>query len=195
MSLNDAVVAMVRSVQELPYRWPSAPTAESARSEGSGSCASKHALLAQQLIAMGVPSRPLLCIGPLVPSALADRFDLGQGADLLEVHELLTVDVPRVGPCRVDVTWDPPLIRGGLPGTLDWRGDSDMTPAVGLVHDWYAPDPGHLRLAKESLRRRLYQGDQRARRDRTLAAMSSAFAALRDEGSPSSPSRAPKGAT
>lgn len=179
MSMLARVVALTAQVQALPYRWPSPPTADRARMDGCGSCASKHALLAEELDAVGVHSRPMLCIGPLVPAVLANESEFADGADLLEVHELLTVDLPDIGPCRIDITWDPPLLRAGLPGTLDWDGTGDMTPAVGAVHDWYAPDPHHLRAAKEALRRRLYDERDRVRRDRTLAAISAAFDVLR----------------
>lgn len=177
--MSEPIAAVVARVQALPYRWPSSPTAASARADGCGSCASKHALLAEELAAVGVASRPLFCVGPLVPDVLAERADLVDATDLIEVHELLTVDIPDLGPCRVDVTWDPPLIRVGLPGTVDWDGRSDMTPAVGAVHNWWAPDGATLRVAKEALRSRLYSRDQRARRDRALAAMSAAFDAMR----------------
>lgn len=176
-----SIAALVTEVQVLPYRWPLPPTADSARAERAGPCASKHALLTEELASIGIASRPLLCIGPLVPPGFRDHRDLVDGADLLEVHELLTVDVPGIGPCRVDITWDPPLIHAGLPGTLDWDGTCDMVPAVGAVHDWYAPNPEDLLEAKESLRRRIYDGDQRQRRDRSLAAMSRLFARMRDD--------------
>jgi hypothetical protein len=176
---TDELIAVVADVQRVPYRWPSEPTAQSVYATGAGSCASKHALLAAELAALGVLSRPLLCIGPLVPSLLADHPVIADGANLVEVHELLTVDLPSFGPVLVDVTWDPPLIRAGLPGTLDWDGASDMTSAVGSAQNWYAPDPVRLRNAKEALRRRMYSKEQRERRDRVLAAMSSAFEAFR----------------
>ncbi len=179
MTTSERIVRLVEQVQALPYQWPSPRSAASARAERRGSCASKHALLAEELAAEGIHSRPLLCIGPLVPAVLADRTDLTDDSDLPEIHELLTVDIPDVGPCRVDITWDPPLLEAGLPGTLHWDGTSDMTPAVGVAHDWYAPDPNRVADAKELLRRRRYHGDQRARRARTLASMSSTFETLR----------------
>jgi hypothetical protein len=179
LSATARLIRLVAEIQSLPYRWPSPPTAASARAERAGTCASKHALLSEELGALGVFARPVLCVGPLVPEILAGEADLQDAADLREVHELLTVDHPDVGPLRVDVTWDPPLIRAGLSGTLDWDGRSDMAPAVGPVVDWYAPDPARLRSAKEQLRGRLYSGNQRARRDAVIAAMSSRFESIR----------------
>lgn len=121
----------------------------------------------------------MFVVGLLVPPGLADDPDIAEGADLVEVHELLTVSLPGVGPCRVDITWDPPLIHAGLGGTLDWDGESDMAVAVGEPSAFYAPDPGRLREEKEALRRRLYSEHDRERRDRTLAAMSARFELLR----------------
>lgn len=92
----------------------------------AGSCASKHALLAEELAAIGLQSLPLLVVGSLVPKMLKTDPELAPGAHLSEVHECLTVLTPWAGPLRVDVTWDPLLVRHGLPGTLDWDGRTDM---------------------------------------------------------------------
>jgi hypothetical protein len=175
-------IALVREVQAMPYAWPAAPDAESARQLGAGSCASKHALLAEGLSALGIQSLPLFVVGKLVPEILSDDPELAPGAHLLEVHECLTVLTPWAGPVRVDVTWDPPLIRRGLPGTLEWDGASDMALAVGEAGaGWAAPREG-LREAKEALRRRLYGPGERELRDRTLAALVRRFEALRAGG-------------
>ena len=165
----------------MPYAWPADPTADSVRSTGQGSCASKHALVAERLGALGIKSRPLFVVGPLVPSLLAEDPEIGAGVGLVEVHECLTVTMPGVGPVRVDVTWDPPLVRRGLPGTLTWDGRSDMAVAVGASDRWWAPDPSRLREQKEALRSRLYAASERAVRDRVLAAMSEQFARWRAE--------------
>lgn len=159
--------------------WPSEPSAEAVRRTGVGSCASKHALLREELAALGVESRPMFVVGPLVPEMLHADPVIGLGAGLVEVHEFLSVSVPGVGPCRVDVTWDPALVRAGLSGQTDWDGSSDMALAVGEASAFWAPDPGRLREEKELLRSRLYSGADRARRDTTLAAMSERFAQWR----------------
>ncbi len=173
--LKSDVIRLVRKVQALPYVWPAAPDAESARRLGAGSCASKHALLADELAEIGMESRPLFVIGKLVPDILADDPELAVGVRLPEVHECLTVMTPWAGPVRVDVTWDPPLIARGLPGTLDWDGESDMLLAVGESGaGWAVPREG-LREAKEALRRRLYSAGERELRDRTLAALVQRF--------------------
>lgn len=113
--------------------------------------ASKHALL-DELFGIGVSSRPLFVVGLLVPPSLTDDPNTAVGVDLLEVHELLTVSVPGVGPCRVDITWDPPLGDAGLAGTLEWDAVSDMALAVGEPVAFYAPDPRKLREEKQALR-------------------------------------------
>jgi hypothetical protein len=173
------IIPILRRVQAMPYAWPAPPDAESARLAGSGSCASKHALLAEELLAAGIESLPLLVVGPLVPRALADDPGVAPGRLLPEVHECLTVLTPWAGPLRVDVTWDPPLIVRGLPGTLDWDGHSDMLLAVGEGGPcWSVPRDG-LRAAKEALRDRLYRGGEREVRDQVLAAMASRFAEWR----------------
>jgi hypothetical protein len=150
-------------------------------------------LLGEELARIGVPSRPVFVVGPLVPSILIDDPDIAAGADLVEVHELLTVSVPGRGPCRVDITWDPPLIHAGLAGSLEWDGSSDMVMAIGEPIAFYAPDPDRLREEKEALRRRLYSEPDRDRRDRALAAMSARFELLRQgqvrEGAPRNPGR------
>ncbi|HVP05714.1 MAG TPA: hypothetical protein VMT90_08570 [Dehalococcoidia bacterium] len=169
------IVPMIRRVQAMPYVWPAPPDAASARAAGAGSCASKHALLAEELLAAGIESLPLLVVGPLVPRALADDPDVAAGRLLPEVHECLTVLTPWAGPLRVDVTWDPPLIARGLPGTLDWDGHTDMLIAVGEGGPcWSVPREG-LRQAKEALRARLYRDNEREVRDRTLAAIARRF--------------------
>jgi hypothetical protein len=186
------VVAAVEGVRALPYVWPAAPTAESAASTGVGSCASKHALLAERLSALGVACRPLFVLGALVPAG-AGSGDLWDGdpaiaaaVGLVEVHECLTVVVPGQGPLLVDVTWDPPLLERGLPGAAPWDAASDMALAVGPALGMWVPDPSRLRQDKEALRARLYGLGERERRDAALAAMSARFATWRQREHPSS---------
>lgn len=187
----ERIRRVVLDVQALPYRWPGPPTAASARTDRAGTCASKHALLAEELRELGVASRPIFCVGPLVPPVLADLASLRRAADLVEVHELLTVDLPDHGLVRIDVTWDPPLIRAGLAGTLNWDGTSDMTAAVGPVTEWHAPNPDRIRESKEQLRRRIYAVDERQRRDAALAEISKALGELRRNDHPTRSSEAP----
>ncbi len=175
--MNDRLraVEVVRAVQAIPYAWPAPPDAASCRRDGAGSCASKHALLAEELRAIGIESAPMFALGPLVPPALADDPEIAPGARLQEVHELLTAYTAWAGPLRVDVTWDPPLIVHGLPGTVGWDGTGDMLIAVGEgASCWVAPRDA-LREAKEALRRRLYRAGEREVRDRVLTAMARRF--------------------
>jgi hypothetical protein len=174
------ITPIVRRIQALPYAWPSQPDADSARVTGSGSCASKHALLAEDLLAAGIESLPLLVVGPLVPRVLAEDPEIEPGRLLPEVHECLTVLTPWAGPLRVDVTWDPPLIERGLPGTLNWDGHSDMSLAVGEGGPCWSVPRDSLREAKEALRLRLYREGERELRDRTLAAMTRRFEEWRE---------------
>jgi hypothetical protein len=97
-----------------------------------------------------------------VPQILKTDPDLARGAHLAEVHECLTVLTPWAGPLRVDVTWDPVLIRHGLPGTLDWDGRTDMLIA-GRRGRALLVSPA--REAKEALRSRLYRPGERELRD------------------------------
>ena len=169
------IVLIVRRVQAMPYVWPSPPDADSARTSGVGSCASKHALLAEELLAAGIESLPLLVVGPLVPRVLADDPAIAPGQLLPEVHECLTVLTPWAGPLRVDVTWDPPLIVRGLYGTLNWDGRSDMSLAVGEGGPCWSVPRERLRPAKEALRLRLNKPGEREIRDSTLTAMARCF--------------------
>ena len=186
-ALREQVIAVVSNVQRLPYAWPSPSDAASARQTGTGSCSSKHALLAEELEALGIPTLPLLLVGPLVPAVLAADPDLAPSARLPEVHECLTVHLPWAGPCRIDVTWDPILVSHGLPGTLDWDGESDMAVAVGETGPGWSVERSSLRKAKEALRARLYLPGERELRDAVLATLSKRFACWRVE----SPSRTP----
>lgn len=186
---SAAAVRMVAEVQALPYRWPAVPDGASAAAAGAGSCASKHALLRERLSTVGVDSRPLFVVGPLVPEFLAADPEFVGGVSLLEVHECLTVTMPDVGAVRVDVTWDPPLVERGLAGTLGWRGTSDMALAVGDSGPGWSPDPANLRFEKEALRARLYSPADRAIRDRVLAALSRRFCAWRASAPAPGPAR------
>lgn len=179
MSERSRLLDTVHRVASLPYVWPCPPDAGSARTSGSGSCASKHALLREELAEIGISSRPLFVAGALVPPVFADDPDIALGVGLIEVHECLTVSVPGVGSCLVDVTWDAPLLDAGLPGTQLWDGASDMEVSVGSPAAWWAPDPGRLREEKEALRSRLYYGVDQEVRDRVLAVMGLRFEAWR----------------
>ena len=171
--------SLVQGIQSIPYTWPAPPDADSCRQSNKGSCASKHALLAENLDAIHLPSLPLFVVGRLVPLHLRTDPEFADGANLWEVHECLTVMTSWAGPLRVDVTWDPPLIRQGLPGTLHWDGRSDMLIAVGEGGPgWSVPREG-LRQAKEALRSRIYTPGQRELRDRILAQLARYFDELR----------------
>ena len=114
-----------------------------------------------------------------MPAILADEPEFAAGLRLIEVHEFLTVFTPWAGPVRVDVTWDPPLIARGLPGTLDWDGRSDMTIAVGETGAGWSVPRERLREAKEAVRVRLYGPGEREVRDEILARLAQRFAAWR----------------
>lgn len=169
------LVELVGRVQRMPYRWPAPPDAATTREVGAGTCAGKHAVLAEDLHAVGVRSRPLLVVGPLVPEIWPDLRE--QAGDLLEVHECLTVETDWAGPLLVDVTWHPAAIHAGLPGTIGWDGHTDMIPAV-------EPQVSHavrrpvLRAQKEALRARLYSREDRQRRDSVLAEIAERAAQL-----------------
>lgn len=155
--------------------WPAPPDAASTRAAGRGTCAGKHAVLAEDLAAIGIRSRPLLLVGPLVPDLWPDLVAEANG--LQEVHECLTVETDWVGPLLVDVTWHPAAVRRGLPGTLDWSGDRDMQPALPPLA-CYAVSRSHLRSQKEKLRGRLYTPAERGRRDALLGELASRALAL-----------------
>ena len=177
--LRHQIVKLVRSVQQMPYLWPSPPDAASARKVGAGSCASKHALLAEELEKLGIGSLPLFVVGPLAPAMLATDPELEPGIHLLEVHECLALLLPWAGPCRVDVTWDPAFVTRGLSGTLNWDGESDMALAIGETGAGWSVERSSLRQAKEALRHRLYSPGEREVRDTVLAALSKRFATWR----------------
>lgn len=174
-TLRTALVECVQRVQSMPYTWPAPPEAAWTRRTGTGSCAGKHALLAEDLAAAGVPCRPLLMVGPLVPAVWPDLA--ADGEDLLEVHEGLSVETDWAGPLLVDVTWHPAAIRAGLPATLDWPGDRDMQPALSPVA-CYAVSRTQLRAQKEKLRDRLYTPAERQRRDELLGELARRASAL-----------------
>jgi hypothetical protein len=163
----EAVSAVVRSVQQLRYSWPGPPDADSARATGFGTCAAKHALLREELEALGLRCSRLMVVGPLVPRIWSDLLPDGD-EQLMEVHECLTVETSWSGPLLVDVTWHPSAVRAGLSGTLDWDGRADMMCAVTAVAT-YAVADREFRVQKELLRSRLYTEGQRSRRDRLLA--------------------------
>ena len=179
IELRHRLLAAVHEVQSLPYLWPCPPDADSARRAGASSCASKHALLAEELSRIGIESRPLLVTGPLVPDILRDDQEFAAGIQLLEVHECLTVLTPWAGPLRVDVSWDPALIERGLPGTLPWDGLSDMAVAVGEGGPGWSVPRSRLREAKEALRERLYTAGQQETRDETLRKLVARFKSWR----------------
>jgi hypothetical protein len=178
-TLRERAVSLAREIQAFPYIWPCPPDAAFARENRAGSCASKHALLAEELARLGIEGTPLLVTGPLVPAALRDDVGFKAGRDLLEVHECLSVLTPWAGPLRVDITWDPPLIARGIPGTVDWDGVTDMAVAIGESGPGWAVPRERLREAKEALRTRLYGPGERALRDQTLRQLAERFARWR----------------
>lgn len=165
---------MVAKVQQMPYAWPGPPTAASARESGRGTCAAKHALLRDNIKAVGLDCERLMVVGPLVPSVWPD---LGEaGLHLMEVHECLTVATPWAGPLLIDVTWHPAAVRAGLPGTLDWDGASDMICAIEPVRSYVVAND--FRAQKEMLRSRLYSTADRNTRDQVLARIAERAAEL-----------------
>jgi hypothetical protein len=89
-----------------------------------------------------------------------------------------------VTPLHVDVTWDPPLIRAGLPGTLEWDGGTDMAIAVEPTGPgWSMHGPASAcRNAKLALRRRIYSAVDQARRDAALRRLNEWLADQRSQG-------------
>ena len=169
MCMQSGIQRLSRSIAEIqaiPYSWPGPPTASSVRETGKGTCASKHALLREELDAQGLLSSRIMVIGLLVPNLWPDLR--AASGELLEVHECLTVETIWAGPLMVDVTWHPAAVRAGLPGTLDWDGRSDMICAVEPIASYSVSDE-NFRAQKELLRSRLYSPHQRASRDRVLA--------------------------
>lgn len=167
---SATLIALASAVQQLPYRWPAPPDAASTEAAGAGTCAGKHALLAERLESAGIYSVPLLVVGPLAPSLWPDLVEEADG--LLEVHECLTVLTPWAGPLTVDVTWHPAAVAAGLPGmTAEWDGRRDLPTAVAAIGPGYAVDRSCLRDSKERLRGKMYSPQQRERRDRILAEM------------------------
>lgn len=177
--LRRRLIDAVAKIQSLPFVWPCQPDAPTARRLGAGSCASKHALLAEELSSIGIESTPLLVVGPLVPGILSADAEFAAGRDLLEVHECLTALTTWAGPLRADVTWDPALIERGLPGTRPWDGLSDMALAIGDSGPGWSVPRSRLREAKEALRARLYAGGEREVRHETLSRIVARFSSWR----------------
>jgi hypothetical protein len=158
----EALSRSTALVQQYRYVWPAGSDAESTRRNRAGTCAGKHAVLAEDLASCGLVANPMFVVGPLVPDIWPDLRELA--GHLLEVHECLSVETPWAGPVIADVTWHPEAIAAGLAGTLDWDGASDMVVAVQPVQS-YAVSRTHLRTQKEALRARLYSPADRALRD------------------------------
>jgi hypothetical protein len=160
-------VTVARAVQNLPYVWPGPPEASAAREQRAGTCASKHALLAEELLGQELMSLPLLIVGPLAPAIWPDLSE--QAAGLLEVHECLTVHTPWAGPLLVDVTWPAQAVAAGLPGLSQaWSGLTDGECGVQPIQASYAVTQGKIREAKLAIRSRLYTQADSARRDAIL---------------------------
>lgn len=140
-----------------------------------GTCAGKHAVLREDLAALGLPSERLMVVGLLAPRLWPDL--VGRADGLVEVHECLTVATPWAGPLLVDVTWPPSAVRAGLPGSLSWDGTANMACAVTVVAS-YAVSHERFREQKELLRARLYSPEQRTARDAILTEMALRAAAL-----------------
>lgn len=171
----EALARSAALVQQYRYVWPAGSDAESTRRNRAGTCAGKHAALTEDLAAYGLIANPMFVVGPLVPELWLDLQE--RAGHLLEVHECLSVETPWAGPLIVDVTWHPEAITVGLPGTLDWDGESDMAIAVQPLQS-YAVSRPRLRAQKEALRARLYSPDDRALRDATMTEIAQRVARL-----------------
>jgi hypothetical protein len=172
----EALARSAARVQRYRYVWPAPPDAESTRRNRAGTCAGKHAVLAEDLASLGLVANPMLIVGPLVPALWPDLQELA--GHLLEVHECLSVETAWAGPLIADVTWHPEAIAGGLPGTLDWDGVSSMAMAVQPLQSYAVRRP-HVRAQKEALRARLYSPQDRALRDATLTDIAERAASFR----------------
>jgi hypothetical protein len=169
------VLALVEEVRALPFRWPGEPDANAARLSGWGTCASKHALLAEKLAAIGVGSTTLLMAGPLIPPDLLQDPLFSPARGLIEMHECLRVEAPWAGPLLVDITWDPVVLSHGFRGTFPWEGVTDMLPAIEPSKGpWVVATEG-ICEAKERLRSEIYTPSDRELRIRTLVALSDRF--------------------
>jgi hypothetical protein len=171
------LASAARAVQILPYRWPAPPDGRSTELAGAGSCAGKHALLAERLTALGIATCPLIVVGPLAPPLWPDLA--AEAGDLLEVHECLTVLSPWAGSIMVDVTWHPAAVRAGLPGLSEgWEGTCDTPLAIPPSRPPFVVNRTLLRTTKEALRLDLYRAADRQRRDAILAEIAARAACL-----------------
>jgi hypothetical protein len=177
--LRAEFVATVREIQSFPYSWPGPPDAAAARSQRAGTCASKHALLAEELTALGLIVSPLLVAGPLVPPIWPDL--MRGGAGLVEIHECVTVLTPWAGPLLVDVTWPAAAVAAGLGGVPPaWNGSDDTGCAIAPIQASYAVPPGDVRRWKLMLRERLSSPGDLARREVILREIAARVSAAPD---------------
>jgi hypothetical protein len=172
---REPLVALFAFVQAMPYRFPGPRDAVYTLEHGWGTCSGKNYLLAELLLAAGIPCAHVLVTGDLTmnpPHGTPEMRALLEAGPLPDVHSALTAIGPR-GPITVDASWDPPLARLGFPVAIDWDGSED-TPLAITPTAIYAVAGADPTVEKELLRGRVFGGRSELleRRNRYLELLS-----------------------
>jgi hypothetical protein len=166
-------------VRDMPYRRASSRDPLVTAAEWTGTCSGKHYLLQALLEELGLATMLIVCTheftaenSPWLPPELLAQLDDGPMPD---VHQFLRVqsnpNAPDGGWVTVDATW--PLAAGalGLPVNEEWEPARGMQVAADPIELFHTPPDIDPQTYKEQIIEREI-GDQAARRDRFIEALS-----------------------
>jgi hypothetical protein len=161
-------------VRDMPYGRASSREPMITIREWRGTCSGKHYLLRALFTELGLRADLLACTTRITADAAylpSDVKTLLQDGPVIDIHNYLILHTPR-GPMIVDATWPLEAKSLGLPVNEEFVWGRDMLLACTPIVHQIVPDEGDPQAFKEALLRRSARGDDLARRDAVIEAIS-----------------------
>jgi hypothetical protein len=162
-------------VRDMPYARASSRETLITIREWRGTCSGKHYLLRALFAELGLRADLLACTTRITAADAANLpsevQELLRDGPVIDIHNYLILHTPR-GPMIVDATWPLEAKSLGLPVNEEFVWGRDMVLACDPIDHWIVPDDGDPQASQEALLRRSAHGDDLARRDALIEAIS-----------------------
>lgn len=172
--LESAVRKVFLMVSNIPYGGVGRRDTLAAALENSGSCSSKHQLLAELLAALGVETRSMMGLVELKTFGRSLRQPILLGSPVRDFHNFLQVRLNGQW-VQADATFGKNEAAMSLPDNLDWDGRSDCRLLFPVIRAW---EVRSIFLEKEKALRALPE-EERALRDGFFQAFNARLAESR----------------
>jgi hypothetical protein len=162
-------------VRDMPYGRASSREPLITIREWRGTCSGKHYLLRALFAELGLRADLLACTTRITAADAANLpsnvKELLREGPVIDIHNYLILHTPT-GPMIVDATWPLEAQSFGLPINEEFVWGRDMVLACDPIVHQIVPDDADPQAFKEALLRQSAHGDDLARRDAVIEAIS-----------------------